>query len=232
MSRTLPEGWVRADLHCHTVYSKDSLTSLEAVIHACQRKGIHRVAITGHNTIEGALRLRDLAPELVIVGEEIKTTHGEIQAFFIEALVPPGLSPEETIAHIRDQGGIVGVSHPLDPTRGEAMGEKNLRRIVHLLDCIEVFNARTNFALYNRRAAEFARQHSLPGTVGSDAHTAFEIGRAYVEMPAFEGSASFLEALALGRVVGCESSPLVHLFSRYATFRKRLNTRLQRAPHQ
>jgi predicted metal-dependent phosphoesterase TrpH len=225
MCKTLPEGWVRADLHCHTVYSKDSLTSLEAVIRACQRRGIHRVAITGHNTVEGALRLRDLAPEMVIVGEEIKTTHGEIQAFFIERLVPPGLSPEKTIACIREQGGVVGVSHPLDPVRSEAMGEKNLRRIVHLLDCIEVFNARTTFAIHNRRAAEFARQHGLPGTAGSDAHTAFEIGRAYVEMPAFDGPASFLEALAQGRIVGRESWPVVHLFSRYATFRKRLRSR-------
>lgn len=222
MSDPLPDGWLRADLHCHTVYSKDSLTPLEAVIRACRRKGLQRIAITGHNTIEGALRLRDLAPELVIVGEEIKTTHGEIQAFFIEQRIPPGLSPEETVARVREQGGVVGVSHPLDPTRGEALGEQNLRRIVHLLDCIEVFNARTTFALHNRRAAEFARAHGLPGTAGSDAHTAFEIGRAHVEMPAFDGPASFLEALAKGRVVGRESLPLVHLFSRWATFRKRL----------
>ena len=222
MTEALPQGWVRADLHCHTVYSKDSLMPLEGVIRACQRKGIDRVAITWHNTVEGALKLRGLAPELVIVGEEIKTTHGEIQAFFIEELIPPGLSPEETIARIREQDGVVGVSHPLDPTRSEAMGEENLRRIVHLVDCIEVFNARTTFAAHNRRAAEFARAHGLPGTAGSDAHTAFEIGRAYVEMPAFEDPASFLAALARGRVVGRHSLPLVHLFSRWATFRKRL----------
>lgn len=222
MPDSLPQGWVRADLHCHTVYSKDSLTPLQAVIRACRRKGIHRIAITGHNVIEGALRLRDLAPKLAIVGEEIKTTHGEIQAFFIEKLIPPGLSPEETIARVREQGGVVGVPHPLDPTRGEAMGEENLRRIAHLVDCIEVLNARTIFAVHNRRAAEFARDHGLPGTAGSDAHTAFEIGRACVEMPAFEGPAAFLEALAQGRVVGRRSLPLVHLFSRWATFRKRL----------
>jgi predicted metal-dependent phosphoesterase TrpH len=222
VSEPLPLGWLRADLHCHTIYSRDSLTPLEAVVRACQRRGIRRIAITGHNTIEGALRLRDLAPELVIVGEEIKTTHGEIQAFFIEECISPGLSPEETIARIRKQGGVVGVSHPLDPTRSEAMGEENLRRIVRLVDCIEVFNARTTFAAHNRRAAEFARAHNLPGTAGSDAHTAFEIGRACVEMPAFDGPASFLEALAQGRVVGRESLPLVHFFSRWATFRKRL----------
>jgi predicted metal-dependent phosphoesterase TrpH len=222
MTEALPQGWVRADLHCHTIYSKDSLTPLEGVIRACRRKGIDRVAITGHNTVEGALRLRELAPELVIVGEEIKTTHGEIQAFFIEEFITPGLSPEETVARIWAQGGVVGVPHPLDPTRSEAMGEEHLRRIVPLVDCIEVFNARTTFAIHNRRAAEFARAHGLPGTAGSDAHTAFEIGRAYVEMPAFDGPASFLVALARGRVIGRRSLPLVHLFSRWATFRKRL----------
>jgi len=221
VSDVLPPGWVRADLHCHTVYSQDSLTPLEAVIRACRRKGIDRIAITGHNTIEGALRLRQMAPELVIVGEEIKTTHGEIQAFFIERRIPPGLTPEETIARIRELGGVVGVSHPLDPTRSEAMGEANLRRVAHLLDCIEVFNARTTFARHNRQAAEFARQRGLPGTAGSDAHTAFEIGRAYVEMPDFDDAASFLEGLRQGRVVGRPSLPLVHLFSRWATFRKK-----------
>jgi len=221
MKEALPKGWVRADLHCHTVYSKDSLTPLEAVIRACRRKGIHRIAITGHNTVEGALRLRDLAPEMIVVGEEIKTTHGEILAFFIEKLIPPGHSPEETIARVREQGGVVGVSHPLDPTRGEAMGQENLRRIAHLVDCIEVFNARTTLSVHNHRAAEFARALGLPGTAGSDAHTAFEIGRAYVEMPAFDTPASFLKALEQGRVIGRRSLPLVHLFSRWAAFRKR-----------
>ena len=222
MPESLPQGWVRADLHCHTVYSKDSLTPLEAVIRACRRKDIQRIAITGHNTIEGALRLRDLAPELVIVGEEIKTTHGEIQAFFIEKAIPPGLSPEETIARVREQSGVVGVSHPLDPMRGEAMGEETLCRVVGLVDCIEVFNARSIWAVHDRRAAEFARAHGLPGTAGSDAHTAFEIGRAYIEMPDFDGPTTFLEALAQGRVGGRRSLPVVHLFSRWATFRKRL----------
>ena len=225
MPEALPQGWVRADLHCHTVYSKDSLTPLAAVIRACRKKGIQRIAITGHNTIEGALRLRDMAPELIIVGEEIKTTHGEIQAFFIEKRIPPGLSPEETIDRVREQGGVVGVSHPLDPIRGEAMGAENLLRIAHLVDCIEVFNARSIFARHNRQAAEFARQHGLPGTAGSDAHTAFEIGRAYMEMPNFTGPASFLEALKQGRVLGRQSLPLVHFFSRWATFRKRLQTK-------
>ncbi len=213
---------MKVDLHVHTCYSKDSLTSLEAIIETCRQRGLDRVAITDHNTIAGALALREMAPELVIVGEEIKTPAGEFIAYFLEEEVPGGLSPQETIARIRAQGGVVGVSHPLDRLRREAMRWANLMEVIEQVDALEAFNARTIFPADNRRAEELARQRGLLVTAGSDAHAAGEIGLAYVEMPPFDGKEEFLRSLAQGRIVGRLGAPWVHFSSMYARLRKSL----------
>ena len=215
-------GCIKADLHVHTCYSPDSLTSLKRVIETARRRGLDRVAITDHNRLEGALRLREMAPELVIVGEEIRTTKGELLCFFLEEEVPSGLSPEETIARVRDQGGIVGISHPMDQVRREAMGKGALARIRDQLDCVEVFNARCLLAMDNRRVAVWAAELGLPGTAGSDAHYALEIGRAHVEMPPFTNREDFLEKLVQGHIQGRLSPLWVHLFSTWAKVHKRL----------
>ena len=213
---------MRIDLHCHTCYSRDSLMSFDALVRAMDRRGLDMVAITDHNTMAGAREFSARAPERFLIGEEVKSAHGDLLAFFIKEEVPPGLSPEETIARVHAQGGLVGAAHPLDSGRGEALGAEMLERIHPQLDFIEVFNARTHLARSNRRAQEMASRWRLPGSAGSDAHGAFEVGRAYVEMPAFDGPASFLESLAQGKIVGRCSSPLVHLVSRYAVWRKLL----------
>ena len=72
------------DLHSHTLWSKDCLTSFETIIQLCLRRGIDRIAITDHNTAAGALAMHKIAPDLVIVGEEIMTTEGEILAYFVQ----------------------------------------------------------------------------------------------------------------------------------------------------
>ena len=213
---------MRADLHVHTCYSPDSLTSLESVVEIAGQRGLDKVAITDHNRLEGALRLREMAPELVIVGEEIRTAEGELLCFFLTEEVRGGLSPEETIARVRDQGGILGIPHPMDHIRTETMGRRALTRIRQQLDCVEVFNARCVLPAHNRRVAAWAAELGLPGTAGSDAHYVAEIGRAYVEMPPFAGRDDFLEKLARGRVRGRLSPLWIHLFSAWARIRKHL----------
>jgi len=210
---------MKIDLHVHTCYSPDSLTSPEAVIAACRRRGLDKIAITDHNTIAGALALRELAPELVIVGEEIKTSRGEVIAFFIEEEVPARLSLEETIACLRDQGAIIGVPHPLDRLRREAMGLEALLTIIDRVDCLEGFNARCILPGDNRRALALACERGLPVTAGSDAHSPMEIGAAYVEMPPFASKEDFLPSLRQARLGGHLSCPLVHLISTWAKLR-------------
>lgn len=213
---------MRVDLHCHTCYSRDSLTRLPALLRWMDRREVDKVAITDHNTIAGALEFQARAPTRFVVGEEIKTCHGELLALFLTEEIPMGLSIPETIARIRDQGGLVGVSHPLDRVRSEAMGLEHLEEFHQSLDFIEVLNARTVFPKDNDRALELAIRWGLPGSAGSDAHAPFEVGRVYVDMPPFKDPASFLQSLRQGTIGGRVSSPLVHLVSTYAKRRRRL----------
>lgn len=219
-----PAGRLSVDLHVHTVYSKDSLTSLEAMIAAVQRSGLSSLAVTDHNQIEGALRLRDRAPFPVIVGEEIKTAEGEIIGLYLEERIPPRLSPEETIAAIRDQGGLVYLPHPVDLVRRSTIQPAALERVIRLADAVEVINARVMDAARNEQARLLAEQHGLAQGAGSDAHTTAELGTAYVLIPQCDltDSASFLAALRQSRPMGGLSSPLVHLASTWAKIRKRL----------
>lgn len=212
---------MRIDLHCHTCHSPDSLMSCEALLRSMDRRGIDMVAITDHNTIAGALAFHARAPERFVVGEEIKTTHGELIALFLQDEVPPGLTPEETIARVHAQGGLVGASHPLDRVRGEALGMENLQSIRRDLDFLEVLNSRTTFPKDNRQGRELAARWGLPGSAGSDAHAPSEVGRAYVVMTAFDSPQDFLHSLSMGQIGGRLSSPLVHLYSTYAKWRKR-----------
>lgn len=214
---------MRVDLHVHTCYSRDSLSPLAGIVQACRRRGLDRVAITDHGTIEGALALRQMAPELVIVGQEIKTTAGELIAYYVQEQVPAGLTSDEAIGRLREQGAVVGVSHPLDRLRREAMGRAALLRIVDKIDCLETFNARVLWPRDNQAAAELARERGLPATAGSDAHDVASIGVAWVEMPAFQDRDDFLANLRLGTIGGALSSPLVHLGSTYAKLRRRLS---------
>lgn len=216
---------MKVDLHVHTCYSRDSLTSLETVIETCQRRGLDKVAITDHNTIAGALALREMAPELVVVGEEIKTPAGELIAYFLEEEIPRGLSLQETIVRIRAQGGVVGVPHPLDRLRREAMRRANLMEIIDQVDALEAFNARTTFPADNRRAGKLARRRGLLVTAGSDAHAACEIGQAYLEMRPFNGKEEFMWSLAQGHIVGRVSAPWIHFTSMYARLWKALFAR-------
>jgi len=87
------------------------------------------VAITDHNQIEGALRAKSLAPELVIVGEEIETTQGELIGYFMTEWVPAGLDSMETIKRLRAQGAVISVPHPFDTVRSQHWTEADLLAI-------------------------------------------------------------------------------------------------------
>lgn len=212
----------KADLHIHTKYSIDCNTSLEDVIARCQKLGINCVAISDHNTAEGALRMQEIAPFKVIVAEEILTPHGEVMGMFLKKTIPGGVSVEEAIALIKEQGGLVNIPHPCDTFRASAMPEEMLKRIADQIDIVEVFNARTFLKRTSAKARVFAEKHDLPGTAGSDAHTAGEIGNAYIEIPQFKGKKDFLAALRQGKIAGHSTSPFAHVYSLLAMFKSTL----------
>ncbi|CAG0933950.1 hypothetical protein PLCT1_02530 [Planctomycetaceae bacterium] len=215
----------QVELHSHTNWSKDCVVTFETIIRRCQKLGVDRIAITDHNTADGALAMRKIAPELVIVGEEIMTTQGELLGYFLQETIPAMLSPDETIRRLRDQGAVISVSHPFDRLRKGAWQEPDLLRIIDKVDALEVFNARCIFPADNHKAAAFARQRQLVGTIGSDAHSRVEYGRALARMQPFEGAADFLASLREADFIERYSSVLVHLHSKTAKWSKKLGLR-------
>jgi len=220
---------LRADLHVHSMFSFDSGNSLDGIMDRCLKIGIDCVAIADHGTIAGGLKLKEMAPFKVIVAEEVLTPIGEIMGLFLTEEVPSGISVEEAITRIRAQDGLVGLPHPFDYMRGINQRCQSIESLVPDVDIIEVFNARSlPFGFSNRKAGRFAREHGLLCSAGSDAHTLREIGRAYVELPDFNGKEDFLAALAQGRIVGRRSCPLVHFLSAFQTLTAGIKKRFAR----
>ena len=210
------------EFHCHTIYSKDSLTRPEDLVKTCRRKGIDRVVVTDHNTIAGARAAQQIDPELVIVGEEIMTTRGEILAAFVSEEIPKGLTPGETIRRLKDQGAFISVSHPFDRWRSGHWQKQDLLEIVPGVDAIEVYNSRCMLPEFNETAQQFAEMHHLAGTVGSDAHTAFELGQSLMELEPFNGPEGLRSVIRRGIPRVRRSPAWVRLTSRYAVVYKKL----------
>ena len=176
------------------------------------------LAVTDHDRVDGALRARDAAPDglTIIVGQEVRTTSGDLIALYIDKPIRPGLAPFEAAQAVRDQGGVVGVAHPFDRFRagaGRKGWEDELDRVIPLLDYVEIWNARLMVGDGNTRAAEFAKQHDLPGVAASDAHTVMEVGVAYTILDGpIDTAEEFRAALAAGpRLVTAHGSRLIRL---------------------
>jgi len=202
----------QVDLHSHTRYSADARTEPRELVERAREVGLDRIAVTDHGTIEGALVARDAAPELVIVGEEIRChCRTELIGLFLRERVPQRLSLEETVERIRDQGGLVYAPHPYAYAR-QAL--RRAQRALTVADVVEAVNARAFLPLWNRAATRAAERRGIPAGAGSDAHFPFEIGRAYARMPAFHTAEEFREALRRVRPVRRgTSSPFLHLAS-------------------
>jgi predicted metal-dependent phosphoesterase TrpH len=215
------------ELHAHTIYSKDCLTRPESIQKICQKKGVDKIAVTDHDTARAALEMSKLFPMWVIPGEEIMTTKGELLAWYIREEIPSGLSPEDTIRILRDQGAVIGVSHPFDRYRKGAWALADLMSIVEHVDAIEVFNARCIHGEDNVKAFEFANLNRKLMTSGSDAHVQSEYGQAPMILKPFANNADGLRnALATATRVEKLSSPLVHFGSRWAKWMKKIRPSL------
>ncbi|MBI4287061.1 MAG: PHP domain-containing protein [Chloroflexi bacterium] len=212
---------LKADLHVHTRYSFDSTMELQSIIDRCTGLGISCVSVNDHGTIEGALKLRELAPFKVIVGQEILTTEGEVMGLFLQQAVPKGLSPVRTAEMVKEQGGLFGLPHPFDKIGRWGLPKSTIHRLAPLIDVIEVFNSRTLFFWDSAKTRLFAQQHHIPASGGSDAHVPWEVGRAYVEMPDFNGPKEFIEALAEGHIVGRYTWPWPHLMGLWTRLKRR-----------
>jgi predicted metal-dependent phosphoesterase TrpH len=181
---------VRVDLHLHSNFSHDGQSTLEALIERSRTCGLDRIALTDHNTVEGALQLAQMAPELAIVGEEVKTREGELIGLFINERLIPYLRPEEAMDHIHEMGGLTYVPHPLDRRRDHFRAE----RIVELADRIDIIETYNPWceASANQAAAALASDLDKVAATGSDAHSARELGRSWMEIDDYFDAQDFL----------------------------------------
>lgn len=202
----MEENSSACDLHIHSHYSYDSLCSIGAIYKAAKRRNLSGIAITDHNTLQGALKAVSYDSETaVIVGEEISTDQGDIIGLFLHEEIRPG-EFQVVIDRIREQDGLVVLPHPFKKNRAPSP------EVIANVDIVEVLNGRRSPEL-NRMALSLAEKHDLPGIGGSDAHLACEVGRIqtvfHQEIPDPEDIRRLLMHKQT-TVVGTESSPYVH----------------------
>jgi predicted metal-dependent phosphoesterase TrpH len=190
---------IEVDLHMHTDHSGDCATPVEVLLQTARDRGLGAIAITDHNEVSGALEAREIAKGMddlkVIVGEEVYTAgQGEVIGLFLEEKIPKGLSMRETIAAIRDQGGLVYVPHPFDRFHSVPDYE-HLLDIVEDVDLLEVFNPRVMLTAFNEEAVRFAGKYRIVPAAGSDSHVAQGLGSVRQRIHDFDGPAEFLEAM-------------------------------------
>ncbi|MDH4346404.1 MAG: glycosyltransferase [Thermoleophilia bacterium] len=196
--------WIVADLHMHTSWSHDCSIDVPDLLEHSSRIGLGAIAVTDHNVFGGARRAVELARGgdlIVIPGEEIKTdTQGEVIGLFLHEEIPRGMPFPDTLAAIREQGGVVYLPHPFD--RLHAIPDPaTLHRHLDEIDVFEVFNARLLREVFNDEAARFARKYRLLEGAGSDAHVLQGVGTGALRLRRFEGPEEFLLALRTAEVL-------------------------------
>ena len=196
---------LRLDLHNHTTFSPDGLLTPAALLAEAAARGVACLAVTDHDSIEGALecaRLAALDPSLprVIPGIELLTTSGEIMGLYVTEGIPRGLTVSEAIARIHSQGGLACLPHPYDLVRRGVIARGERESVAASVDMIEVLNGRSLAAIFNDKALALALRHGKPFTAGSDAHRAVEVGRAFVEVAALPERDTLLDLLATGHI--------------------------------
>ena len=210
---------LKVDFHSHTVYSPDSLTTIEELINAARKQGLDRLVVTDHNCLAGAREAYAAAPDLVIMGEEVQTTQGEFLAAYVTEELPKGLEWQEALKRLKDQNAFISLSHPFDPQRS-GWPLETLIRLAPQLDAIEVFNARVLKQEHNIKALDFARTYNLAGTAGTDGHHPSEIGKAYSVVPDFHDAGTLRSAIKEAAIGGSLASPFVHFYSSWARVEK------------
>jgi predicted metal-dependent phosphoesterase TrpH/glycosyltransferase involved in cell wall biosynthesis len=196
--------WILADLHLHTRWSHDCSIEVPDLLDQAEAEGLGAIAVTDHNVFGGALEAVELARArdlVVIPGEEVKTNgQGEVIGLFLREEIPRGMSFADTVAAIKEQGGVVYLPHPFD--RLHAIPDAaTLHRHLADVDVLEAYNARLLFDAYNDEAARFAAKYNLTVGAGSDAHVLPGVGTGAVRMRRFADRDEFLESLRTAQIM-------------------------------
>ena len=186
---------IKADLHVHTTYSKDSLITPKDLISYSKKRGLNGVAVTDHNELDGAYKIAKETDFLVIPGMEVSSSDGHIVALNVKELIPRGLSAPETVLRIHKAGGVAIACHPYTYFKGSLKG-----KVCETFDAIEIINARAfPFKRSVKKATETANRLKLSRVGGTDAHYGPQIGYGYTVIEAEEAS---VEAITKAIVEG------------------------------
>jgi len=221
----MPSRAARADLHVHTRYSgwrhlrfihpRDSYTEPLDLYRTALARGMDFVAVTDHDTLEGALRLLsspEVDPDRVLVGEELEcrfpargpwlhlnlyglteTDHAHLHAVKGDV--------RDAVQLCRERGILCVLNHPLQSWRGQGPLRAFLEELAELFTHVEGLNGGVP-ALQNRASGQLchlaaARGRRLVQVGGSDAHTLRRVGLAWTEAPG-RNATEFLASLAAG----------------------------------
>ena len=196
--------WITIDLHMHTDWSHDCSIPAEELVDHAEAIGLGGIAVTDHNVFGGALEAVEIARSrdlIVVPGEEVKTDdQGEVIGLFLEEEIPRGMTFADTIAAIREQGGLVYLPHPFDRMHS-IPDPATVHRHLAEIDVFEVYNARLLRDSFNDEALRFARKYRLLHGAGSDAHVLQGVGTGAVRMRRFDGPEEFLLSLRTAEVL-------------------------------
>jgi len=180
--------YLRAEIHCHNVFSNGHVGSLEP-IHDCNvtipqqleqayLTGLNVLFVTNHNTIDGYKQMLEYKKnhqkfdKLKVYPAEEVTTNNEahILVYGVDHAIKSGLSLHEVLDEAKKQNAVTIAPHPfslLDALREDST----------YCDLFEVFNS-SNVDMYsNLRAKKFASERDLYVVAGSDSHVRSTIGR-------------------------------------------------------
>jgi len=196
---------LEVDLHTHSLYSPDSRSRIEAMVKRAVDVGLGAIAITDHDSWEGARAASRIAPPalLVVPGAELKTDMGDLVALFVQKEIRSD-SFAEAVEAIHAQSGLAIVPHP-----GES--RKVTKEALRIADGYEAFNA-TLSDKYNRRSVDLASGLNKPGIAVSDAHLVSEIGNGRIRVPDCASVEELREIVLKNPVIArsVRSNPLIH----------------------
>ncbi|EMA38647.1 PHP domain-containing protein [Halococcus hamelinensis] len=219
------------ELHCHSELSFDGRDPVDLLLAQAEAVGLDALAITDHDEIDASLAAAERAADYGLVGipgSEVTSAAGHILALGISERVPAGLSFGETLAAIRDQGGIAVVPHPFQRSRS-GVAPHITRAELATADAIEIYNSRLLTGRSNRHAERFARANDLPMTAGSDAHIAEMVGQAETRVDAAERTVSgVLDGVKAGRteVIGKRTPWRISLRQASGGVKRRIRNRV------